>query len=356
MMSPVRSAAIAALLAAGLIGCSDSGAPSEKLPAPAPYAVHTVTADEAADERYLDGRVEGLQQATVAAQTAGEVLEVLRDVGAEVTAGTVVLRLRATQQQSGLAQAEASLREATAGQSATEARYQRIVALYERKAVAKATLDAVTAEREAAISRALAASAAVTAARENLGYTTVRAPFAGVVTDRYVRVGAIVQPGVPLFGIAGTAGLRIFSDIPEEFATAVRQRGEVAVEHDGKRWPSRDIIVQPRVAGASGAVGLRVDLPEGAADLRPGMVVKLLLATGNRRRVTVPQVALATRGEVMGVYVYDASQARTSFRQLRLGHRSGEFVEVLAGLEAGEEVALDPSAALRHISAGRSAR
>jgi len=354
MMRLVRVAATAALTLGALLGCTDTVTPDQRPPAAAPYAVHTLVATAAADERWLDGRVEGLEQATVTAQTAGEVLEVVRDVADEVAAAAVVLRLRATQQQSGLNQAEAMLREALARESEATVRYQRIVALYERKAVAKATLDEVTAQKESAVSRALAARAAVGAARETLGYTVARAPFAGVVTDRYVRVGSIVQPGMPLFAVSQTSALRIVSDIPEEFAEAIRRGGAVAVEHAGQRWNTRNVVVQPRVGVASGAVGLRVDLPEGASGLQPGMVVKLVLATGERSRLELPQAALVTRGEVNGVYVYDAASGRTAFRQLRVGRVTGEGVEVLAGLQAGEQVAVDPAAALRHLRAARS--
>ena len=347
------SVLFAALL---LTGCGDKAPPPAPATAAPPYPVLEVSATKAVDERWLDGRVEGVEQATVASQTAGEVVAVVHDIADRVGRGEVIIRVRAIQQQSGLQQAEAALAEASAREVEASKRLSRIAALFERKAVPRATLDEATAAERSAVARASAARAAVDAAREGVGYTVVRAPFGGVVTDRYVNVGAIVAPGMPLFGIAATDRLRVVTDLPEQFAAAVRTRGEVYVLANGERIRASQVIVQPRADARSGAVGLRVDLPAGIKDLQPGTVIRLAVVTGEATPLRVPLSSVAERSEVTGVYVYDPKKARTSFRQLRLGRMQDGEVEVLAGLVAGESVARDPSAALRHISSARASR
>jgi len=347
-------AATAVAILASLAGCGSSTPPVSKANAPAPFPVLTVTATQSGDERWIDGRVEGVDQATITAQTAGEVTAVSKDVADLVSAGEIVLRLKGTQQRSGLQQAEAALRTAEAREVEVQARFQRMSSLFERKAIAKAAFDDALAQREAAVAQTLAARAAVAAARETVAYTAAAAPFAGVVTDRYVRIGSVVAPGMPLFAIAATDRLRVVTDVPEELALAARSRGEVVIQRGTDRMVGRNMIVQPRTGDATGAVGLRVDLPEGVKDLQPGMIVKLAIVTGSANKVVVPISAVATRGEVTGVYVFDPATARVAFRQLRLGRRLADQVEVLAGLSSGEQIAVDPAIALRYLAQARS--
>ena len=352
-----RRSSIGVLALLSLVGGCGSSAPPAPVPKQtAPFEVLTIKATTSGDERWLDGRVEGVDQATIAAQTSGEVATVSKEIGDLVSAGNIVLRLRGTQQRSGLQQAEAALRAAEAREVEVQAHFARMSTLLDRKAIAKATFDDALAQREAAVAQTATARAAVTAARETVSYTTAAAPFAGVVTDRYVRVGSVVAPGMPLFAVSATDRLRVVTDVPEEFAAAVRARGEVLIQHGAERIAGRNVLVQPRTGEGTGAVGLRVDLPANVKDLQPGMIVKLAVVTGVAERLTVPLSSVATRGEVTGVYIFDPTNGRIAFRQLRLGRVIALNAEVLAGLASGEQIAADPVVAMRHLAKVRSAQ
>jgi RND family efflux transporter MFP subunit len=352
-MKQLRSSIVGLSLLALMGGCGSASPPSPTAKQDAPFKVVTVAVAKTGDERWVDGRVEGVDQATIAAQTSGEVMAIAKDSGDQVGAGDIVLRLRGTQQRSGLQQAEAALRAAEAREVEVQTRFSRMSSLFERKAISKAAFDEALAQREAAVSQSLAARAAVLAARETVSYTTAAAPFSGVVTDRYVRVGSVVSPGVPLFAVSATERLRVVTDVPEEFASAIRARGEVLIQHGSERIAGRSILVQPRTGEGTGAVGLRVDLPSAIKDLQPGMIVKLAIVTGLTERITVPVASVATRGEVTGVYVFDPSSGRVTFRQLRLGRVVADQVDVLAGLVGGEQIATDPAVAMRHMTQHR---
>lgn len=353
----IRPSLLGAVVLLSLVGgCGSSAPPAAVAKQSAPFELLTIMATPSGDERWLDGRVEGVDQATIAAQTSGEVAAVSKEIGDRVSAGDIVLRLRGTQQRSGLQQAEAALRAAEAREVEVQARFARMSNLFERKAIAKATFDDALAQREAALAQTLAARAAVTAARETVSYTTAAAPFAGVVTDRYVRVGSVVTPGTPLFAVSATDRLRVVTDVPEQFAAAVRARGEVLIQHGTERLAGRNVLVQPRTGEGTGAVGLRVDLPTNVKDLQPGMIVKLAVVTGVAERLTVPLSSVATRGEVTGVYVFNPANGRVSFRQLRLGRVIASNTEVLAGLSSGEQIAADPVVAMRYLAKVRSAQ
>lgn len=330
--------------ALSLVACSQPESPSGTVPASAPFKVVTVDVMDMIDERWVDGRVEGVQQATVTAQVPGQVSEILRDAESIVRAGEPILRVRATQAQGGLAQAEAALREAEAFATDAETRYQRISTLYERKVVPRAAYDQALAQRESALARRQAARAGRDAAS---AYTIVTAPFAGVVTERRVRVGDSVAPGMPLFGVAATDSLRIRAELPESLVNAARASRSVVVLHEGQRLDTQNILVYAGADARDGSFGLQADLPAAPAGLSPGMLVKVGVMIGQRSGIRIPRSAVIERGEVTGAYVFSAAGVR--FRQLRLGAAMGDQVEVLAGLSAGEQIAERAADALMSI-------
>ncbi len=346
----------AALLAAG---CHDSD-PSRARPSAAgvpataleSFIVEPVPAPL---ERQLDGTIEAVNQGTVAAQTAGRVAEIFYDVNDFVPAGAVIVRLRATEQRAGLLQAEAALREATARESEAEVRHQRISAMYERKVVAKAMLDQVTAERDTAVARLAAAQAALESAREGVAYTEIRAPYAGIVTKRHVQVGETVAPGSLIMSGISLQFLRVAVDMPQSVVERVRTIKKAAVYLEGRRIEATQLTVFPQASTPSNTFRARLALPENAADLYPGMFVKVGFVVGEAQRLLVPARAVVERSEVTGVYVLD-EDGRASLRHIRTGHRFDDSIEVLAGLGAGECVALDPVAAMKQLKPAASAR
>lgn len=331
---------------AGLISLSAAAIASGAVASAAPTRLATVTMGEQSTpaERFLDGRVEAVNQATLSAQTGSRVAGIPADVNDRVAAGTVLLRLRSTEQVAGFSQAAAALKEAEARESEAQARYARINDMYARKVVAKATFDEATAARAAAVARLSAARAGVDAAREGVSYTELRAPFAGVVTGKFVQVGEVVGPGTPLMSVAALDALRVVTEVPQSIAGQVRRIGKASVYVGGTRIESTAVTVFPSADPQSSTFRARIDVPANAAGLAPGMLVKVGFLTGDAQRLTVPRIAVVERSEMRAVYVV-AADGRVSLRQVRLGHAYGDRFEVLAGLVRGDMVALDPVAA-----------
>lgn len=344
-----RASLAAIALVALLSGCGGkSAAPAAKAPPP-PLRAITLQPETLPLERQLDGLIEAVNQGTVAAQTSGRVVEIRYDVNDFVPAGAVIVRLRATEQRAGLAQAEAAVREATALESESQSNYRRVADMYARQMVAKAMLDQATAARDAAVARRAAASAALEQAREGVAYTEIRAPYAGIVTRRHVEVGETVAPGTPLMSGTSLEFLRVVVDVPQSIVEQVRHTRRAAIYVDGKRVEAAKLTVFPQASASSNTFRARLDLPANATDLYPGMVVKAGFVVGEAQRLLVPRAALVERGEMTAVYVIDA-EGGVTLRQVRPGHRYDDRVEALAGLSPGESVALDPA-----IAAARAA-
>jgi RND family efflux transporter MFP subunit len=345
--------ALRSMLVAGTIlvvaGCGD------KTPHPANSAASTlasivVQSVHAPLERAVDGTIEAVNQATVSAQTAGRITEILYDVNDVVPAGAVIIRLKGNEQRAGLAGAQAALTEAKARNAEAATSYQRISELFQRHVVSKAQLDQATANRDAAAARLAAADAGIATAREGVGYTEIRAPYGGVVTKRLVEVGESVSPGTPLMTGLSLQDLRVNTNIPQSIVMQVRRLKQAAVYVGNHRVEATKITIFPEAATPSSTFRARLELPPGALDLAPGMYVKVGLVVGEADRLLIPASAVIERGEVTGVYVID-SHGQATLRYVRPGQRVGDKIEVLAGLAPGERIALDPIAAGAHADA-----
>lgn len=293
-------------------------------------------------ERILDGVVEAVNQSTVSAQTAGRVEDIMVDVNDFVLQGAPIIRLRNVEQRAGLDQAQANLREAQARFLEAQAEYNRIRGVYEKQLVSKAQMDTATAALDAAKARLEAAQAGVAQAKESLGYTIVNAPYSGIVLQRHVQLGETVQPGKPLMTGFSLDELRVVANVPQRLIVPVRQYKQARVypPNGGTGIPAEKLTFFPYADPQSNVFKVRVYLPKKTQGLYPGMFVKTAFRVGEDDRLVVPRSALVYRGEVSGVYV--VKDAKVGLRQVRPGRAEGEVVEILAGLEPGEQVALEP--------------
>ncbi len=343
MSARVRPRAFLATAAVALLAaCGDEAPPAVQSHAAPPPSV-VVQPGAVPRERLFDGRIEGVEQTMVRAQTAGRVAAVLRDVNDVVSAGTVVLRLRGIEQRASLAQAESALNEALAREAEVQQRYRRIAELHERKVVARAAFDEVTAARDAAVARVAAARAGREAARENVAYADVAAPFAGTVMARHVQPGDVIAPGQPLFDVVSPRHLRVVLDVPQSVAGLLREQARASVLLGAGRLESAAVKVFGAASPASGTVRVWVALPPDAAGLFAGQFVRVAIPTAGPGDLSVPAAALVERSEVTAVYVV-APDGNVTLRQVRVGQRNAERVQVLAGLSAGERVVTDPIA------------
>ena len=338
-----------------LAGCGQDPATPATPPPTAPYAVEQLQPGAGGAEQRFSGRIEGVNETVVTARTAGTVSALPHDVGDRVPAGTVVVRLRSTEQRSSAAQAEAAVRAATAQATETALRRTRIADMQARQVVAKATLDAAVAADEAAQSQLAAARAAREAAREGMAYTAAAAPYAAVITDRPVRLGDTVAPGTPLFSVLAEGQLRLTVDLPATAAASLRKAGATAVLYlPGGAVETTPTRLFPVVDNATGTVRVWFNLPPSANDnALAGTHASVGLQTrepaeAERPSLSVPRSALVARDAVTAVYVWEAATGRTRLRQVRLGAQQGkDRVIVLAGLVPGDQVAVEASAALR---------
>ena len=348
---PLGIALVAAFV---LSACTadDAGTPAVRDPG---LATMVVAPSVEPRERRWDGVVQAVNQATLAAQTGGRIVALPFDVNDVVQAGDVVARFTDVEQRSGRAQAEAALRAARAQAAEAEADQRRLADLAARQLVARSQLDQATARRDATRAALAAAEAAVAQAGEQVDYTVVRAPYAGIITERHVEVGETVSPGQPLLSGLSLGQLRVEAQVPQADLAAIREHKAATVRlADGREIAAREVIVFPATDPRSQTATVRVELPETETGLQPGNLVGVRFKLGDAERLMVPDTAVVRRSEIVAVYVV-SPEGRIGLRQIRVGEASGGRIEVIAGLAAGETLALDPVAALVAQRAAREA-
>jgi len=307
-------------------------------------AVETVVVERQSmvEHLRLDGVIEAVQQSTVSAQTSGTVVELPFDVDDVVDAGQLIVRLDDSEQRARFNQAEAARLEAVSGLDDAERQFERIESLLERGVATQAEFDNARNALAAARARLTRAEAAASEAQEQLDYTRIEAPYSGIVTERLVELGEAVAAGAPLLSGFSLEELRVVVSIPQQYAELARRerRAEVTLD-DGRVLPTGQMTFFPYADPATHSFRLRMDLEEPDGTLFPGMLVRVNLPVGERGALMIPETSLFRRGELRAVYVLD-EQGRPRLRQVRIGSRMNGQLEVLAGLDEGERIAVDP--------------
>jgi membrane fusion protein, multidrug efflux system len=324
--------AVAGLLVL-LAGCGrrpETKIGSSHPPSPA-RSVSTAAAVRAGDggEITLPAVVQARQRATLSARIPASVVELPFREGEAVKEGAVVARLDDGALRAAVSAAEAALRSA-------EADLARAQGLLEKGAATPRELEEATA-------RAAGARAQLSGAKDNLAYAVLRSPFAGRLAARPANVGDVVSPGVTLVEIEGEGGLELKATVEAEVAGRLRPGAKIRALADGQAEPLAAIVRSVAPAGdpTTHRFEVRADLA-GTPGLRAGVFARLVLpAPGGPARITVPGSALFERGGLTGVFVVVEGKAR--LRWVAPGAPVGDALEIRAGIEAGERVALDPA-------------
>ncbi len=309
-----------------------------------PLATATVVLREVAQSYKAEGVIEAVRQSTVSAQISGRVKEVSFDVGDAVHKGQVIVRIDEREAAQALAGSQAQVMQSQAALTNAKANYERSRQLFEQKFISQAALDKAQADYKLALAQAAASDAGAGQSALTRGYSSVVAPYAGVVAARMVEVGELVTVGKPLMTGFDPSQLRAVVNVPEQVVRSVGTQPEVQLELPAlNRWvKAASVTVQPVADARTHSTQVRVTLPANEAGVYPGMFVRAHFVTGKASKILVPVSAVLRRSEVVAVYVVD-EKSGVRLRQVRLGESAGQNeVEVMAGLNPGEKVALDP--------------
>ena len=376
---------LSCLIAMGLLAAGCHKAPVKaKQEAAGPIAVRVAQVSTRQLQRVVDsvGTLFPYDEVIVSAEIEGKVTKVNFDLGDAVRQGDVMVNISDEEQRYILLQNEAQLRQslerlglkaenervqnmdetpemrrAAADLREAEMRYKRIRNLVDQKIGAQADLDAAST-RFQAMTAALDVTrnqtrnlvqeverykAVVELQRKKLRDTTVRAPFAGSVKERQITPGAYVRPNAPLFVLVKTNPLRLRLEVPERLApwTKLGQIAEVSVEaFQDRKFTGRVWRIAPTVEQSKRTFIVEVLIDNPGDTLKPGSYARARLATRKMDEVmVVPQRAVTYVLGSNKAFVVTASGAIDA-REVKVGDRLDQQIEILEGLKDGEQVAV----------------
>jgi multidrug efflux system membrane fusion protein len=207
---------------------------------------------------------------------------------------------------------------------------------------ATAMLESAKARRNQILARIDQADAEKSSADLSMDYSHVVSPVSGIVTARTIEPGMVAAPGAPLLTVEDDAAYRLEAQVPDSIFGAIRKGAAVriVVEAANKaEVQGRISEIVPSADPATRTTVVKVDLPK-ASSLRSGLFGRAFLPSGERSVISVPQELVVQHGQLTSVYVLDKKVVRQ--RLIKLGKSSGDRVEVVAGLQNGDLLIVEP--------------
>lgn len=287
------------------------------------------------------GSVAAWEQVSLGAELSGQrVAEVLVEVGDVVSAGQPLLKLDARSLAMELRQAEAVLAQANASLAVASANARRGERLKREQLIAASEADQLIAGELGAQAQRQTAQAQLENARLRLGFTTLRSPHAGVVSQRRVQPGQVVSAGTELFSLIRDGRLEWRAELPEgELILLAPGAKARLVGPDGAAVEGTVRVVSPALDAQSRTGTVYVDLPAPGA-LRAGMYAQGDLVLGARPARTVPDQAIVERDGYRYVFVLGEGDV-VAQRRVTLGTRQDSLVEIVDGVQADERVVVE---------------
>lgn len=331
---------VAVLGAALLVACSDN-APGDGA-AKSAMTITTASVKPKPMERAINvmGTVVAWEEMPVGAEIGGlAIAEVMVDEGDEVKRGQVLARLNDSVLRAQLAQQEASIAAAKATLTEAQANLRRAEELLPKGHISGQTADARRAAAGTAQAQLTVAQASRDETLARLAQTRITSPDDGYISARTAVIGQIVSSGDQLFRVVRDSRLELDAEIPETTLAVLAPGLSVEVSAEGIAPTAATIRAVAPSVDAKSRLGLaHIALPPGVG-FRPGMFAQASIALKDSAALMVPSSAVVYRDGAAGAFVA-VNGGTVRFRKIETGERSGDYIEVVSGLSAGDEVAL----------------
>jgi membrane fusion protein (multidrug efflux system) len=298
----------------------------------------------------LTGTLTAHRESGVAADVMGKVAATFVERGSRVAQGAPLARL--DRRQAALMAAEATSQAAAARTQSAQAQIEcaRAAKLYAGGAINEAERDRLNTQCQATAFAAAAAEARKQLASKTLGDLVVRAPFAGVVADRFVSAGEYVRPDSKVATVVQLDPLRLELSVPEHALGKLGVGAEVrfrVAAFPGEAFAGRVRFVGAQVRRATRDLLVEAVVPNPGERLRPGMFAVADVELGAVDLPVVPKGALRSDERAGTDRVFVVEAGRVQERLVHVGQAAGDAVAILGGLRAGERIVLAPTPALR---------
>ena len=341
--------------ALSLAACSPPQAATNGAPAPAtPIKVTTavVTSEQVPRLLPLTGTLKANAESAVAANASGQVVRVFVERGSSVAKGAPLVQLDTRLSSLSATEARANLESIRSQKVQADADCERNQRLFERHVITAQELERADATCKMQKQSLAAAESRREQATVTLGDATVRAPFSGVVAERFVNVGEYVGPSTRVADLVQSDPVRIELSAGERDATAVHVGQALTFEVKGlvgRRFTATVRHVAPSLRAATRELIFEAVAPNSDGSLRPGMFATAWLETGDEPAMVVPSSALRKNGDELRAFV--VKEGRLEERLVHVDRTMGDRAIVRVGLAAGERIV---TSSRDHLEDGRA--
>lgn len=287
------------------------------------------------------GKIEAVNNASLSTRMMGFVDRIKVNIGDKVKKGQLLVSINNSDLRAKLAQVNAKITEAKAAYNNAEKDYERFKNLYEENSASRKELDDNTANYEMAKARLEAAKQMKNEVESQFAYVNIRAPFNGVITNKFVEEGDMANPGMPLIAMEAPGNFEVKAMVPETYISSITPgtKVKVHVKSIGKTIPGTVSEVSASAKNTGSQYPVKVALEKGGEEIRSGMYASVefpVTAEEQNKVVLVPSEAIIHRGGLTGIYTI-SNKNIAMLRWIRLGEDYGDQVEVLSGLSPDEE-------------------
>jgi RND family efflux transporter MFP subunit len=287
------------------------------------------------------GKVQATNSAELSTRMMGYVTKTYANVGDKVRKGQLLVSINNTDLQAKKAQVEANIIKAEAGFKNAEKDYNRFKNLFAQNSTSQKEMDDITANFEMAKASVNAVKQMRNEVNAQFAYANIRAPFSGVVTNKFIKKGDMANPGMPLISVEGKGGFEVIAMVPESEISKIKKgrQVDVLVKSLNKTIKGKVSEVSTSAKNTGGQYLVKVNLDKIDANILSGMFATVQFPIEKTEKssntVLIQTSALVEKGELKGVYT--VSKTNTALlRWLRLGRSFGDNIEVLSGLSADE--------------------
>jgi RND family efflux transporter MFP subunit len=290
------------------------------------------------DEVYeTTGTVRSDHTSQVASRAMGVVTSLLVQEGDIVKAGQLLLTMDDRDAAQRLRAANMAAESAKQNKMLSETTWQRYKNLYDQKALSRQEMDQIETQKKVTQSEYEGAMAMADEARTYQSFTRVKAPVSGRISQKYIDVGSMANPGIPLLSIEENGSSYVEVAVDERLRNKIKTGMDAEVLVDSSSQSQRGTIRQvlPSIDSLSRTFVVKIDLK--GAQSRNGLFVRVRIPVGKKETILVPENAIVQKGQLTGVYVVD-DRGVVTYRLIRTGAAYASGTEIISGLALRDRV------------------
>lgn len=303
--------------------------------------ISTATKEELPVVHSFSGKLEADKQSNLSTRIMGQISHIYVKPGQKVNKDQLLIQIRNQDILAKKAQVEASKIEASSAFESAEKDMKRYEALHKSNSASDKEMEDMNTRYKMAKAQLEAVEQMEKEVDENMRYASIRAPYSGVITSRFVEVGDLANPGMPLLSMESKSQWKVIARIPEADIAKVNLNDAVKVHFKAvkKDFAGQVIEINPSTTntGNQYEAKILITIPEDCtAKLYSGMYADVFFEYGTQQLILVPESALVHRGQLIGLYAL-GQNGTALLRWVKTGKNFGEKIEILSGLSDGEK-------------------